>query len=207
MARKLTGQRILAGVLLLIVAGIGCNPLMLQMYLFRDMRQGKIQSHFNFYDKAHAAKKKKEIKIVVLSERGRTLSAEFVGDERMLTNGIVNQLRQNFLQNKEKVIIVPPGDVEKFKREHDDWNHGLAGGGLRYGRERRDRSLCGRPVARRAPAGTCRHARDRWIELGRTGEPDAGDGRRRLDAAPWATRTHPARRGSASNSRTPRSRP
>lgn len=122
MARKLTGRRVAVFVLLLIVAGIGCNPLMLPMYLFRDMRQGKIQSHFNFYDKAKAAKKKKEIKIVVLSERGRTLSAEFVGDERTLTNMIVNRLGQNFMMNKEKVTIVPPGDVEKFKNAHqDDW--------------------------------------------------------------------------------------
>src|SRR5262245_12484091 len=121
MARKLTGRRILTGVLLLIVAGIGCNPLLIPTYLFQGFKQGKIPSKFNFYDAASAAKKKKEVKVVVLSERGRSLSSEFVGAERTITNMFVNQLRANFIQNKERVAIVPPGDVEKFKREHEDW--------------------------------------------------------------------------------------
>jgi hypothetical protein len=122
MARKLTSQRVLAGVLLLIVAGIGCNPLMLPMYLFRDMRQSRIPSHFDFYEKAHTAKKKKDIKVVVLTEPGRGLSPVFISQEKTLTTMIVNQLQSNFLQNKERVKIVPVGDVEKFKRQHvDDW--------------------------------------------------------------------------------------
>src|SRR5262245_6891722 len=121
MARKLTGRRILASVLLLIVAGIGCNPLLVPMYIFQGFKQGKIPSHYDFYDKARAAKKKKEIKVVVLSERGRGLAPEFVSAERTITNMFVNQLRMNFQQNKEQVVVVAPGDVEKFKREHDDW--------------------------------------------------------------------------------------
>src|SRR5262249_13576482 len=83
-------------------------------------KQGKIPSQYDFYDKARAAKKKKEIKVVVLSERGRSLAPEFVSAERTITNMFVNQLRMNFQQNKEQVVVVPPGDVEKFQREHDD---------------------------------------------------------------------------------------
>ncbi len=121
MARKLTGRRIVAVVLLMIVAGLGCNPLLVPTYLFQGFKQGKIPSQFDFYDKAKAAKKKKEIKVVVLSERGRSLSPEFVSAERTITTMFVNQLRMNFTQNKEHVVVVPPADVEKFKREHDDW--------------------------------------------------------------------------------------
>src|SRR5262245_34974004 len=121
MAGKLTGRRILAGVLFLIVAGFGCNPLLIPTYFIQGFKQGKIPSQYDFYDKARAAKKKKELKVVVLSERGRSLAPEFVSAERTITNMFVNQLRMNFQQNKEHVVVVPPGDVEKFKREHDDW--------------------------------------------------------------------------------------
>jgi hypothetical protein len=121
MARKLTGRRIVAGVLLALVAGLGCNPLLIPTYFFQGLRNGKIPSEYDFFDKAKAAKKKKEIKVVVLSERGRSLTPEFVSAERTITTMFVNQLRINFTQNKEHVVVVPPGDVEKFKREHDDW--------------------------------------------------------------------------------------
>jgi hypothetical protein len=121
MARKLTGRRVIAGVLFLIVAGIGCNPLLVPTYLFQGFKQGKIESQFNFYDKAHGAKKKKEIKVVVLTELGRGLSYEFVSGEKTLANMFVAQLKSNFMQNKEHVTIVSSGDVEKFKHEHEDW--------------------------------------------------------------------------------------
>jgi hypothetical protein len=121
MARKLTRRRIMIGVLIGIAAGLGCNPLAIPTYFMGGFNNGKIPSEYDFYDKAKAAKKKKEIKVVVLSERGRSLSPEFVSAERTITTMFINQLRMNFTQNKEHVVVVPPGDVEKFKREHDDW--------------------------------------------------------------------------------------
>ena len=121
MARKpTTGTRVLAGVLLLIAVGLGCKPLALPFYLF-NMNKPKLPSHYGFYEKAREAKDKKEIKIAVLVERGRGLSPDFIGSERTLGNLIVNNFKAGFEKNKERVTVVPVADVDKFKREHEEW--------------------------------------------------------------------------------------
>jgi hypothetical protein len=120
MARKPAARRVLIAVLALIVGGLGCNPLLMP-FQFLNLNRSRIPSEFNFYHKAKAAKKKKEITIVVLSYPGRGLAPEFIGSDRTLTSMFVNCLKAGFESNREHVKIVPLTDVEKFKRDHDDW--------------------------------------------------------------------------------------
>jgi len=120
MARKpLTRGRIVAAILLLIVASFGCNPLLLPMQLLNLNKTRP--SEYGFYEKARKAKDKKDIKIAVLTYRGRGLSPEYIGAERTLTTLFVAALKAGFAQNKERVTIVPTAEVEKFKQKNDDW--------------------------------------------------------------------------------------
>ncbi len=120
MARKPLARRVTIGVLLFLLAGFGCNPIMLPFQLINHGRS-RVPSMFDFYEKAKTAKKKKEIKVVILPSRGTRLSADYITTENVLADRFVAALEAGFAENRERVKIVPLRDVEKFKREHDDW--------------------------------------------------------------------------------------
>jgi hypothetical protein len=120
MARKPLTRRMLAGVLLVMLLGMGCNPLLMPFQLFH-LNDSRLPSEFDFYEKAKKAKNKKELRVVLLAYRGSGLSQEYIGTERDLANMFVNCVKAGFENNKEKVTIVSLNEVEKFKQRHDDW--------------------------------------------------------------------------------------
>src|SRR6516225_8396390 len=101
-----TNRRILLGVLLVLAAGVGCNPIMMPFYLLGGFNNTKIDPEYKFYETAKKEKSKKEFKLVVLPERGRGLSANFFGQERKLASVFVENLSKSFEENKEKIKIV-----------------------------------------------------------------------------------------------------
>lgn len=121
MARMPISRRMALALMVAVAASFGCNPLLMPFYLFGGLTKTKVPSRFDFYDKAKAAKKKKDIKIVVLSYNGRSLSPDYLTAERTLSALFVNKLGEAFKSNKERVTVVPASEVEKFKRQHDDW--------------------------------------------------------------------------------------
>src|SRR5262249_7170998 len=80
-----------------------------------------------------AAKKKREIKILILPEKGSHLSPDFFGSEHDLAKAFETKLAQYFAANKEKVTIVPVKDVEAYKRSHPDWKTRVADLGKHFG--------------------------------------------------------------------------
>jgi hypothetical protein len=121
MAKKPMARRALAGVLVMMLLGLGCNPLLAPFQLF-NMGDAHLPSEFEFYQKAKKAKQKDDITVAILCYPGQSLSPEFIGTEQELTKMFSGQLKAAFESNKEKVKLVPFVEVEKFKRSHQDWN-------------------------------------------------------------------------------------
>jgi hypothetical protein len=120
MAMKPMTRRALAGLLAMLLLGLGCNPLLAPFQLF-NMGDGHRPSEFEFYEKAKKAKHKDEITVAVLCYPGRTLAPEFIGSEQEIAKMFTIQVKAAFDSNKEKVKLVLLSDVEKFKRNHEDW--------------------------------------------------------------------------------------
>ena len=115
---SVTRQRsILAGCLLLALAcGTGCNVLSVPAFLFgpESKRDAELK-------KLAADDKEKEVRIVILTYAGLETRPEFLRVDRELTGMLVRWLEQGFTYNKERVTIVPPRQVEKFKDENPKW--------------------------------------------------------------------------------------
>jgi len=98
------------------IAGFGCNLLSMPFFLMSGM------------DPQHEPKcklasddKKKEIKVVILASSGLETRPEFLRVDRELSTQLARQLQQAFKDNKEKVTVVSPVQVEKYKDEHPQW--------------------------------------------------------------------------------------
>ncbi len=122
MARKpVTRRRVLIGVLVVAIIGMGCNPLLAPFQMVGLFNNAKAPTKFNFYDRAVESKKRKEIRIVVNIYPGAGLSPDFYDVDRSLASAFVRKLDETFKMNKERVTIVPLIDVQRYKQRHDDW--------------------------------------------------------------------------------------
>ncbi len=116
-------RRILLGVLLVLAAGVGCNPILAPFYFIGGFNKTTQPPEYAFYDIAKKDKGKKEFKLVVVPERGRGLSPDFFGQERTLGNVFVENLTASFAENKEKIKIVPIKEVVAYqsKCSREEW--------------------------------------------------------------------------------------
>ena len=107
--------------LLLVASGVGCNPFLFPQYITGMFTDNKIPPEYDLYKIGKKDKDKKELKLVVLPERGRGLAPDFFGQERELAATFVKKLEAAFEENKAKVKIVPIKDVEAYKSTHAEW--------------------------------------------------------------------------------------
>ena len=119
--RRNVGRKALIALLLVTLAGFGCNPLLPVVYLFGGLSNTTHDPEYPFYKSAKAEKKKSEIKVVILPDKGGRLSPDFFGTERELAVALERKLAEYFGENKEKVKIVAVKDVEAYKRTHPEW--------------------------------------------------------------------------------------
>jgi hypothetical protein len=119
--RRKVGRKTLIALLLIAGAGFGCNPLLAPAYFFGMFNNTTQAPEFEFYKKAKAEKKKTEIKIVILPDRGGKLAPEFFGEERELAHKFEVKLAEYFAANKDKVVIEPVKNVDAYKRAHPEW--------------------------------------------------------------------------------------
>lgn len=66
--------------------------------------------------------KGKEVKVVLLAYCPTETRPEFIGVDNELCSILARHLQKGFKENKEKVKIVPPSKVKKFKDDHPDWH-------------------------------------------------------------------------------------
>ncbi|MCS6850994.1 MAG: hypothetical protein NZ700_07465 [Gemmataceae bacterium] len=107
----LAGSLVLAGVLTL-----GCNPIAVPYFLMFGL-EPKIDPPCRLA----APDKNREVRVMVLASSALETRPEFLRVERELASLLVRQLEKGFLQNKERVSVLPVSRVEKFKDEHPNW--------------------------------------------------------------------------------------
>lgn len=120
----------LAGLLFVAaVVGTGCQPLLLPYFLIPGLEPKNPPEIVSLVDE-----KGKEVKVVILASAPVETGTEFVRVDRELSNIVARDLQNYFKENKEKVQIVSPRKVEKFKDDHPDWQaQGLAELGKEFG--------------------------------------------------------------------------
>lgn len=113
MGKNIWRHRAIAG-LLLLVAGLGCNPLTVPFFMLFGV-DDKREPEFKIASPDH------EVKVLILAYTAPDLQSDQVGIDRQLGLKFARQLQDRCAYNKEKVKIVPIHKVEKFKSDHPGW--------------------------------------------------------------------------------------
>jgi len=106
--------RIIAGVMVLAGAGIGCNPFNLA-YFLSGGPEAKVEPKLKLAEKDH------EVTVLILAYSTADVQAEQAGIDRQLATTVQRQMQDRCQANKEKVKIVPVHKVEKYKADHPGW--------------------------------------------------------------------------------------
>lgn len=105
---------------LVIVAGMGCNPILLTAYLF-DHDEPKSKPDFAL--KPRPKHEKEEVKVLVLTSSVPGVSPEMIGIDRLLALEIIPLLEAQCLENKEKLSVLKSAPIDKYKKENPDWRN------------------------------------------------------------------------------------
>jgi hypothetical protein len=107
----------LAALLLVVVTAAGCNIMALPFFLLPGM------------DPKHEAKcklvphdKDRGARVVILTSCGMETRPEFLRVDRELGRLLYMQLEDGLKKNQERVVVVPIGQVEKYKDDHPNWH-------------------------------------------------------------------------------------
>jgi hypothetical protein len=106
--------RLVAGVMLLAVAGIGCNPLTLPFFVMFGV-EPKVEPEFRL------ATPDREVTVLILAYTAPDMQTDQLGVDRQLGTIVARQMQERCQANKEKVKVVPVHKVEKFKADHPGW--------------------------------------------------------------------------------------
>jgi hypothetical protein len=113
-------KRRLGIILFVILVGGGCNPILAPLQLIRGGKGLKRDPEFTF-KKLDNRSSNKEVKVAVFVSRGRELPHELSGVERSLSAELTAKLQTKLVETKEKVIIIPASQVDKYKADHPAW--------------------------------------------------------------------------------------
>jgi len=118
-------------VLAALACGAGCDVLtmpyfLLQRWMGQDSKQPPELLRVASEDKD------KEVKVVILAYAGLESRPELITADRDLTTMLTQHLQRRFKEAKEKVTIVSPGEVQRFKDTHPNWYMDLQETGKRF---------------------------------------------------------------------------
>lgn len=113
------GRRVVWGTLAAVVA-VGCNPLTMAGFLLH--RDTKLPAEYPFYTKDEKKElKKDEVTVAVFSGLNPGAVYEFAGGDRELATMFTKRFNLEAKMGKEKISVVPPADVDKFKMANPNW--------------------------------------------------------------------------------------
>ena len=107
---------VVAGALLIAVLMTGCNLLSLPFFIFGP--EPKVEPEMKQIGRKE---KRDEVTVVVLTYAGPETRPEFIKVDRDLAACIAHEMRKAFQYNEEKVKVLSPSKVEKFKQDHLNW--------------------------------------------------------------------------------------
>jgi hypothetical protein len=108
-------RKVLIALLLVTAAGMGCNPFLFPSFVAGWFSDDRARPEYEFYKLARKEKDKKDIKVVVVPERGSRLSVDQFNMDGELARMFVRKLEAGFEENKDKVKVVPLKDVNTYK--------------------------------------------------------------------------------------------
>ena len=112
-------KRLVWGTLALVVA-TGCNPLTMAAFIFN--RDTKLPAEHPFQTKEEKKEsKKKEITVAVFTNLSPGAVYEFAGSDRELATMFTKRLTAEAKINEEKMTVILPSDVDKFKMANQNW--------------------------------------------------------------------------------------
>jgi hypothetical protein len=115
-----TYRRLWIGLLLAGVLSTGCNPLTTAFYMAHIMgMEHNVQPEFPLT--SADTEKDKEVKVVILSYSSLETRPEFLRVDYELAGIIAKRVQDQAKKNKEKITVVPPSKVQKFKDDHPNW--------------------------------------------------------------------------------------
>jgi hypothetical protein len=94
----------------------GCNLMALPFFLMPGM-EPKNEAKC----KLASANKEEVVKVVVLASAGLETRPEFVRVDRDLAGLLTRKLEEGYKNNKEKVVLVPNSQIERYKDKHPEW--------------------------------------------------------------------------------------
>lgn len=106
--------RIIAGIMLVAIANIGCNPFNLA-YFLTGGPESKVDPEFKL------AVRDREVTVLILSYSTADVQTDQIGVDRQLGTNVARQLQERCQANKERVKVVPIHRVEKFKSDNPGW--------------------------------------------------------------------------------------
>lgn len=107
------------GLLLVALLGIGCGP---QSMAFVAQRLfGADDEQPPTLKKIASGDKDKEVKVVILAYCGLETRPEFITADQELSGMLAMVLQESYKRNKQKVTLVPAGQVKKYKDNHPNW--------------------------------------------------------------------------------------
>ncbi len=108
----------LAVTALMLVAGLGCNPILLTAYLFNNEDP---KSNAEYPLKPQPKHEKDEVKVVILTSCAPGISSEMIGIDRLLASEIIPLLETRCVENKEKVTVLKSAPLDTYKKQNPDW--------------------------------------------------------------------------------------
>lgn len=112
--RRLLGVLLLAG----IVSTLGCNPIT-SLYFMAMGVDSKVGPKCKLAKEDD--KDEKGVKVVVLTYCGLETRQELLGADRELASLFGARLTEGTKANKEKVTVISPSRVQRYKDEHPNW--------------------------------------------------------------------------------------
>ncbi len=110
------GALLRRGRLLILLGAVvlaGCDVPAFMYFLFPNNLQPP--------DCAELAAPSKDVKIVILVNKGPDARPEFLGADQELAQRLVYDLRRRYKENKDKITLVNPNQVAAFKDKNPDW--------------------------------------------------------------------------------------
>ena len=115
------GRRVVWGTLAAVIA-TGCNPLTMAAFIFN--RDTKLPAEYPFLTKEEKKEsKKEEVTVAVFAKFNPGAMHEFAGSDRELAAMLTKRLNADAKLNKEKVTVISPADVDKFKIRNPNWTN------------------------------------------------------------------------------------
>lgn len=113
-------RRIVWGTLAAVLT-IGCNPL--HTIAFLTHRDTKVPAKVPLVITEGAKKKKDEVVVALFVSQGSGHSYDFAGAQDALAAELARVLPEMAKENKQKLTVVPPAQVNKFKMKHPNWKY------------------------------------------------------------------------------------